>query len=109
MSLSRQSSIPSDSDFEFPTRDIRDESFYHSGLTDDELHSNLNREFQERMYCRKMVFVLQVKTSFMMMVEIMFYLIQITILSNMNIMLPTHFKVVGNIIYPHTGALSLRQ
>ena len=53
MSLSLTfSSISSDSDYEddYPIRkSYKDEPFYYDGISDEELHSHLNREFEERV------------------------------------------------------------
>ena len=46
------SSISSDSDYEddYPIRkSYKDEPFYYDGISDEELHSHLNREFEERV------------------------------------------------------------
>ena len=53
MSLSLTfSSISSDSDYEddYPIqKSYKDEPFYYDGISDEELHSHLNREFEERL------------------------------------------------------------
>ena len=53
MSLSLTfSSISSDSDYEddYPIRkSYKDEPFFYDGISDEELHSHLNREFEERV------------------------------------------------------------
>lgn len=53
MSLSLTfSSISSDSDYEddYPIRkSYKDKPFYCDGISDEELHSHLNREFEERV------------------------------------------------------------
>ena len=46
------SSISSESDYEddYPIRkSYKDEPFYYDGISDEELHSHLNREFEERV------------------------------------------------------------
>ena len=53
MSLSLTfSSISSDSDYEDDyqiRKSYKDEPFYYDGISDEELHSHLNREFEERV------------------------------------------------------------
>ena len=79
MSLSLTfSSISSDSDYEddYPIRkSYKDEPFYYDGISDEELHSHLNREFEERVNWIKYGVCF---SSFMTMVVIILFTSHIT-------------------------------